>query len=142
MLRYCFVFIALTVFGLNTQGQTKKEKHIIQLMNDFNQALINTDSTSLSALVWDELSYGHSSGLIQDKAAFISGVLNGANRFKKIDLQNQTVKVNGKTAVLRHVVIAQAINKGNHVEIKFGNILIWQKRKGVWKLLARQGYKI
>lgn len=142
MLRYCFVFIAITAFGLNLQGQSKKEKHIIQLMNEFNQAIINTDSTSLSALVWDELSYGHSSGLIQNKAAFVSGVLHGANRFKKFDLQDQTVKVNCKTAVLRHVAIAQAVNKGNEVEIKFGNILIWQKRKGVWKLLARQGYKI
>lgn len=142
MIRYYFVFISLTIFSLNLQGQTKQEQLIIQLMNDFNQAIINIDSASLNTLVWDELSYGHSSGLIQSKADFISGVLNGANRFKKFDLQNQTVEVNGRTAVLRHVAIAQAVNKGKQVVIKFGNILIWQKRKGVWKLLARQGYKI
>ena len=142
MLRYCFAFIAITAFGFNLQGQTKKENHIIQLMNELNQAIVNADSASLSSMVWDELSYGHSSGLIQNKAAFIAGVLHGANQFKKFELQNQTVDVNGKTAVLRHLSIAQAVNKGNQVEIKFGNILIWQKRKGVWKLFARQGYKI
>lgn len=142
MLRYCIVFILLTGISLSLQGQTKKEKHIIQRMNALNQAIIDTDSTALKNLVWAELSYGHSSGLIQNKAAFISGVMNGPNYFKKFDLQNQTVEVQGRTAVLRHTATAQAVNKGNQVALRFGNILIWQKRKGVWKLVARQGYKI
>jgi len=142
MTKYFYLFIILSGLSFSLQAQTKKEKHLIQRMNDFNQAIIHTDSTALKNLVWDELSYGHSSGLIQNKTAFISGVMNGPNYFKKFDLQNQSVELQGKTAVIRHVATAQAVNKGNQVAIRFGNILIWQKRQGVWKLLARQGYKI
>lgn len=142
MFRNCLVFIACIVFSHDLQGQSKTDEYVIQLMNALNQAIIDTDSMRLSALVWDDLSYGHSSGLVQNKAAFVSGVLHGANRFKRFDLQNQTVDVHGRTAVLRHTATAQAINQGNEIEIRFGNILVWQKRKGLWRLLARQGYKI
>lgn len=140
--KYLYIFIALTAFSFSLNAQTKKEGRFVQLVNEFNQAIINTDSTALKNLVWEDLSYGHSSGLIQDKAAFITGVINGPNFFKKFELQNQTIKVSGKNAVVRHLAIAQAVNRGKPVEIRFGNILIWQKKQGKWKLLARQGYKL
>jgi len=141
-LKYICILITLAGISFSLNAQTKKEQRVVQLVNDFNQAIISTDSTGLKSLVWEDLSYGHSSGLVQDKAAFIAGVMNGPNFFKKFDLQNQTIKVSGKNAVVRHVAIAQAVNQGNPVEIRFGNILIWQKKQGHWKLLARQGYKL
>lgn len=140
--KYLCILIAFTAISFSLNAQTKKEERFVQLVNEFNQAIINTDSTALKNLVWEELSYGHSSGLIQDKAAFIAGVMNGPNFFKKFELQNQTIKISGKNAIIRHLAVAQAINKGNPVEIRFGNILIWQKKQGKWKLLARQGYKL
>lgn len=140
--KYLYILIAFSVISFSLNAQTKKEERFVQLVNEFNQAIINTDSTALKNLVWEDLSYGHSSGLIQDKAAFIAGVMNGPNFFKKFELQNQTVKVSGKNAIVRHLATAQAVNKGNPVEIRFGNILIWQKKQGHWKLLARQGYKL
>jgi len=141
-LKYICILITLAGISFSLNAQTKKEQRVVQLVNDFNQAIISTDSTGLKNLVWEDLSYGHSSGLVQDKAEFIAGVMNGPNFFKKFDLQNQTIKVSGKNAVVRHVAIAQAVNQGNPVEIRFGNILIWQKKQGHWKLLARQGYKL
>jgi len=140
--KYLYILIAFSVISFSLNAQTKKEDRFVKLLNEFNQAIINTDSTALKNLVWEDLSYGHSSGLIQNKAAFIAGVMNGPNFFKKFELQNQTVKVSGKNAIVRHLAIAQAVNKGNPVEIRFGNILIWQKKQGHWKLLARQGYKL
>ncbi len=142
MKRYYCMLTTLMVLSFSLNAQTKKEERFVQLINEFNQAIINTDSTVLKKLVWDDLSYGHSSGLIQDKAAFIAGVINGPNFFKKFDLQNQTINISGKNAVVRHLAVAQAVNKGNPVEIRFGNILVWQKKHGEWKLLARQGYKL
>lgn len=142
MRRYLILILIVAFSGSGLEAQEKSRKKLAELVSKFNVAIIQTDSTTLKNLVWDELSYGHSSGIIQNKAAFIAGVMNGTNFFKKIELQNQTVEVFGETAIIRHLATAQAVNKGTPVEIKFGNILIWQKRKGEWKILARQGYKI
>ena len=72
--KYLCILIAFTAISFSLNAQTKKEERFVQLVNEFNQAIISTDSTTLKNLVWEDLSYGHSSGLIQDKAAFIAGV--------------------------------------------------------------------
>lgn len=142
MLKYLKITILLTAISLNTQAQSKKEAQIAKLVVAINNAIINTDSTTLRNLTWDELSYGHSAGLIQDQKAFIAGVMNGPTFFKSIEPLDQKITMSGKNAIVRHIVTAKAVNKGNPLELKFGNIMVWQKKQGKWKLLARQGYKL
>ena len=142
MIRYFYSILALLVISTGIQAQSKQERQILALVDAFNNAIIQTDSITLKNMVSDQLSYGHSSGLVQDKAAFIQGVMKGPNFFKKFDLADQKVTIAGKNAVVRHIATAQAINNNNPVEIKFGNILIFQKKQGKWKLLARQGYRV
>ena len=142
MNRYLYPFIALIVLSISSHAQTKQENNITALVEKFNNAIINTDSTTLNNLVWNELTYGHSSGVVQDKAAFIQGVIKGPNFFKKFDLADQKIIISGKNAVVRHIATAQVINNGTPGEIKFGNILIWKKKNGKWKLLARQAAKL
>jgi len=142
MLNYFKIFMLLSVISLNTQAQSKKEAQIAKLVIAINNAIINTDSLTLKNLTWDELSYGHSAGLIQDQKAFITGVMNGPTFFKSIEPLDQKITVAGKNAIVRHIVTAKAVNKGNPLDLKFGNIMVWQKKQGKWKLLARQGYKL
>lgn len=142
MLNYLKIFILLTVISLNTQAQSKKEAQVAKLVIAINNAIINTDSLTLRNLTSDELSYGHSAGLIQDQKAFIAGVMNGPTFFKSIEPIDQKITMAGKNAIVRHIVTAKAVNKGNPLDLKFGNIMVWQKKQGKWKLLARQGYKL
>ena len=137
-----YVLITFCLFCFNLKAQTIEESKIAQLVTEFNQAIVRTDTTALNNLVHNQLSYAHSSGLIQDKKAFIKAIIAGPNFFKSFDLRGQTVAIAGKNAIVRHIATAQAINNGNPVEIKFGNLMVWQKYRGSWKLLARQGYKL
>ncbi|WP_395811018.1 nuclear transport factor 2 family protein [Daejeonella sp.] len=142
MLKYFKILTLLTVISLNVRAQSKKETQIAKLVIAINNAIINTDSLTLKALTCDELSYGHSAGLIQDQKAFIAGVVNGPTFFKSIEPFDQKITMAGKNAIVRHIVTAKAVNKGTPLDLKFGNILVWQKKHGKWKLLARQGYKL
>jgi len=142
MLKYLKILILLAAISLNAKAQSKKEAQIAKLVLAINNAIINTDSITLRNLTWDELSYGHSAGLIQDQKAFIAGVMNGPTFFKIIEPLDQKITMAGKNAIVRHIVTAKAVNKGNPLDLKFGNIMVWQKKQGKWKLLARQGYKL
>lgn len=137
-----YLFIACCLFCVNVRAQTAEELKVSQLINEFNNAITRTDTSALNNMVHKQLSYGHSSGLIQDKNAFIKAIMAGPNFFKSFELRDQTVTIAGKNAIVRHVTTAQAINNGNPVEIKFGNLMVWQKYRGSWKLIARQGYKL
>lgn len=137
-----YILIALCLFSINLKAQTSEVNKVTRLVNEFNNAIIQTDTTALNNLVHSKLSYGHSSGLIQDKNAFMRAIIAGPNFFKSFDLRDQTVTIAGKNAIVRHITTAQAINQGNPVEIRFGNLMVWQKYRGSWRLLARQGYKL
>ncbi|RDC62414.1 nuclear transport factor 2 family protein [Adhaeribacter pallidiroseus] len=126
----------------NGFAQTAEEKQVTAAVETFKNALITADKNLLESITADELSYGHSSGKVEDKAAFVNGVINDPIKFNLIDLQDQTIRMAGNTALVRHAFNAKITNNGTPGEIKIRNLLVWQKQKGQWKLLARQAFRV
>src|SRR5690606_24058634 len=60
-------------------------------MQVFTQALINPNKEVLDTITDNQLTYGHSSGLIQNKSEFIDDVLHGGFDFLTIDLSDQEI---------------------------------------------------
>ncbi|HTI12493.1 MAG TPA: nuclear transport factor 2 family protein [Puia sp.] len=123
-------------------AQSNDEKAVTQAVEALRKALIDPDNNTLSGLAADDLSYGHSNGMIQDKAAFIEALTSGKSDFVTIELTEQTVKVVGNTAIVRHHFSATTNDGGKPGAVKLSILLIWQKQKGQWKLLARQAVKL
>lgn len=142
MNRYFLMLLGALLLTTGIQAQTKGEATVAQLVKDLNRAIVQRDSAALADITRDELTFGHSGGVIQDKAAFIRAVLDGPTFFKSIDPENQTIQIKGKHAFVRHIVVASATRDGNPLALKFGNVMVWYKKQGKWKLLARQGYKL
>ena len=92
--------------------------------------MIDADKNALENLAAGELSYGRSSGKVEDKAAFLEGLLKGPIDFLTIDITDQTIQVVGKTAIVRHIFSSKVLNKGNPDTLKLGILLLWKKQKG------------
>ncbi|MBL7764410.1 MAG: nuclear transport factor 2 family protein, partial [Chitinophagaceae bacterium] len=88
------------------------------------------------------LSYGHSSGKVENKEQFINEAINGPVDFISIDISNQTIVVVDKNAIVRHIFYTKMKRDGKDDEIKISVLQVWQKQKGKWKLLARQAVKV
>lgn len=115
---------------------------VLEAVVSLNNAMINPSEDALDKIAADELTYGHSGGNIQDKAEFIKDLVHGPFSFESIDISDQSVKVSGDVAVVRHILDSKASDDGTPVHIHLGIILIFQKQNGQWKLLARQAYKL
>lgn len=124
-----------------TWAQSSEEK-IAAAVEALHNALIVMDSSTLEKLTTDNLTFGHSNGTVENKQTFIHTVLNGPLRFTAIQATNQTATLVKRTAIVRYVLVAKATNNGAPTDIKLGVLQVWQKRKGAWKLLARQAVKI
>lgn len=119
------------------------EAQITEVVNRVNNAMIDRDEVALKRLCSDQLSYGHSSGLVQDKTEFIDDIMNGPFRFLSIDKPEPTFYLDGNTAIVRYILTADATRDGEPVAIKIGNVQVYKKAlDGHWKLLARQAYKL
>ena len=117
------------------------EQDVAQAVDHLTQAMLHKDVAELNALTADNLTYGHSSGKIQDKKAFIADIETGKSAFKTLEMQNQTITLSGDTALVRHHFSGQAIKGTEIVSTEIENFQIWQKQAGRWLLVGRQAYK-
>jgi ketosteroid isomerase-like protein len=138
---YLFIFLFVSAISAAT-AQSSEETKVAEAAAALNKAIIDVDKNMLVSLAADELSYGHSGEKIENKTQFIAALTSGAVDFLSIDITDQIITLAGKNAILRNKFSAKLTSDGKPVELKIGNIMVWQKVKRKWKLLARQGYKI
>lgn len=138
--------IIITILALGTlitnYGQSSEETKVAQAVESLRKAMVDADAEMLSSLTSDALSYGHSSGTIEDKAAYMDAIISNKNDFKSIEQTNQTIKMKGDIAIVRHNFKADMLINGNPATPNIGVLQVWQKEKGKWKLIARQAFKL
>lgn len=135
--RFVLVIAALSFTSL-LFGQSKAEEEVSRAVETLKAAMISGDSAQLAAIVTEDLSYGHSTGKIQNKKSFIESFLNGSTDFVTINLLDQKIQVHGKTAVVRHILDATNNDYGKPGTVKLSILTVWVKIKGKWKMMARQ----
>ena len=134
--------LLMSIVAAPVFAQSKDEQAVASAVEALRKALIDPDKATLDALVLDELTYGHSGGKVEDKAAFEEALLSKASDFVTIDLTDQTIKVVGNTAWVRHTLSATTNDGGKPGAPHLYVLLVWLKQKGQWRLLARQAVKI
>ena len=125
------------------QKESLSIEEVQQAVFIFNKAMVNPTVELMKGLCAEELTYGHSSGLIQNKAEFIDDIVNGPFDFISLEAPEQTIHISGNIAIVRHIFLAKGTNAGEAVDVRIGNMQVYQKDKdGKLKLLARQAYKL
>ncbi|WP_331346223.1 nuclear transport factor 2 family protein [Cellvibrio sp. UBA7661] len=135
------LFISSVCGTAVAMADASDSQQVAQKVEALRQAMIDGDGKALRNLSAPQLSYGHSSGVMEDQEAFIEKISSGKSDFVTIDLTNQTIRISGDTALVRHDLKADIKDGGVPNTIHLGILLVWQKQSGDWKLLARQAFK-
>jgi Domain of unknown function (DUF4440) len=120
--------------------QTGRESTVSAAVEALRKAMIAADKPTLEKLAAPELSYGHSSGRLENKAEFIEALTSGKSGFSAIELSDQTVNVVDKIALVRHVFNGTRRKEGDKVKLSI--LTVWLQQQEQWKLLARQAAKL
>lgn len=118
-------------------GQASVEQSVEQL----RLLMIDPDKGRLSALVADDLSYGHSAGKLDTKTSFIADLLSGASDFVTIETSDQTVLRKDNLAIVRHTLVAKTNDNGKPGAVTLKVLQVWTQADGRWQLLARQAVR-
>lgn len=140
-MKYLYLLCLFFIPGFPSIAQSADQRAISEVVEKLRAAMIDPDKAVLDKLTADSLSYGHSSGRVENKSEFIENLLSGKSDFVTIDLTDQTISISGNAAIVRHVLSATTNDSGKPGSTKLKVLLVWQKEKGVWKLLARQAVK-
>jgi hypothetical protein len=135
--------ILLVIVSITAFSQSKQEKELTDAIEIFKKGVVDADKNLLGLITAEELVYGHSSGKVQNKTEFVTEIVSGQPLdYTLVDITEQTITFSGDVAVVRHIYSAETLSNGTPGKLKIGNMMIWQKQKGKWKLLARQAYKL
>ena len=137
----CLVF-AHTAFAAEPPAATKAPVATVeQSVAALTAALISGDAKALADITLPALSYGHSSGTIQNQSEFIESLATGKSDFVTIKLLKQSVHIEGDVALVRHDLDATTNDSGKPGTVYLGVLLVWKNVDGQWKLLARQAFR-
>lgn len=131
---------ALLAFGSVAHAADTEAERVAQAVERLRVAMLDGDGATLRTLIEDDLTYGHSSGKLEDRAAFLR-TLDGTHAFRSIALSDQTVAVNGDSAWVRHTF--DAVNNlpdGNTSTAHIGVLQVWKRAPDGWRLFARQAF--
>ena len=122
-----------------SNAQTKDVSAVSAAVEAFRKAMESADRSALEKLVADELTYGHSTARLEDKAAFIEAAP-GKGGFSAVELSDPTIKVVDNVAIVRHVLNGTRRDGGD--KMKLAILMIWLRQHEQWKLVARQSVKV
>lgn len=140
-MKYLYLLGFVSFISFSSIAQSKDAVAVANAVEKLRKAMIDGDRAGLEAAAADSLSYGHSSGLVENKAAFVEHIASGKSDFVTIDISEQTISVAGNTAIVRHILNATTNDASKPGTVKLKVLYVWKKGKGQWKLLARQAVK-
>src|SRR4051812_38639130 len=89
--------------GNVVNAQTSDENAVAAAVETLRKAMLDGDKTALERISAEKLSYGHSSGQIENKEEFVAALATGKSDFARIDISDQKILITGNTAIVRHV---------------------------------------
>ena len=99
----CAAAAAAVVFGTPALAQGGEDAAVNQAVEAMRKAMVDADKAKLETLVADQLSYGHSAGVIETKQQFLDVIASKKTTYKSINLLEPSVTVVGNNAIARHI---------------------------------------
>ena len=102
--------------------------------------MVKGDRAALEKLLADDLTYIHSTALLESKEQFIKSVTSGNIDYVSIvpSESDAKVRVNGNTAVVNGVAAVNVIDTGKDRKIRIRYTTVYTNRGGAWLLQAWQ----
>ena len=118
----------------------KPEQQVMQAEKERFAAMVKGDRAVLEKLLADDLTYIHSTALLESKEQFIKSVTSGNIDYVSIAPSDSDAKVriNGTTAIVNGVAAVNVIDTGKDLKIKIRYTTIQTNRGGSWQLQAWQ----
>ena len=142
MSRYFYIlFLSLLPVVCFSQNSSSQQMEVMMKMSSLRNALLAKDSVTLSKILADDCSYGHTSGLMQTKAQLIRDVVSGVQNYKSIDPSDMVIKVYDNSAVVTLKSKVKMTYQGNELDMSMNVIVFWVKKKD-WVIVGRQSVKL
>ena len=133
-----FVF---TVVAQPVLAASSDEKAVLAALDAWKEAMVKKDRAALEKIFHPDLSYAHSSAMVETKAQAIPHIV-GSPGWEAIELSDTTVRLQGKVAIVNGKTDMHQRNKDKPTTIsKLVVLTVWVKGAKGWQMIARQAVR-
>jgi hypothetical protein len=142
--RLALPVLAFGLLGMVPAFAGADEDAVAKNLEAFRAAQAAANAEILATLCAAELSYSHSDGRVEDKAAFIAGATNGKSKWLSLKYEDPQIRVVGPAAIVRFHWLgeSEAVADGKKSSTNLHILMNWQKQGADWKLLSRSATKL
>lgn len=137
-LRSLLFLVALSVPAFAGSAKADDEKAVLAAEKQYADALVKGDAATLEKLLADDLSYTHSSALMETKADVLKGITSGKTKYKAIEFKTSKVRQYGNTVITNHEMVFAQPERSNRVFVT----MVWAKQSGGWQMVQRQATRL
>ena len=136
--------LAIGLLGMVPAFAAADEDAVAKNVEAFRAAQFAADAKTLDGLCAPELSYSHSDGRVEDRAAFVANATDGKSKFVSLEYQDTKIRVVGPVAIVRFHWRGEqeAVPDGKKSSTNLHILMNWQKQGADWKLLSRASTKL
>jgi ketosteroid isomerase-like protein len=114
------------------------EKEVLAAMNTWKQAAMKKDRALFDKVLHADLTYAHSSGLIETKQESIDHIVNSKVIYQVVNFSDTKVRVYGDTAFVTGKVDFHQKTGDTMNVINLVVLTAWVKGPQGWQMIARQ----
>ena len=100
MTKWIVVFLSGLTLAVAQPAPNAAAKEVLAASDALKQAMMKRDAAGLQKYLHEDLTYSHSSALLQNKADVVKATM-GATTIEAMDFSDVTVRVYGTTALIR-----------------------------------------
>lgn len=116
----------------------RAEKEVMASMEAWRQALLKKDGPALARLYHEDIRYGHSSGLVEDKKTAVNHIVTSKADYASVDLIDTRISVHGDVALVNGRVNYKQVTDGKATDVKLHVLHVWVRTPQGWQMIGRQ----
>jgi ketosteroid isomerase-like protein len=132
------LIVAAAAASAAPPSDPQAEKEVLAAMQTWRQALMKKDGAALARLYHEDLRYGHSSGLVEDKKTAVNHIVTTKADYASVDLVDTKVTVQGNFALVNGRVNYTQVTDGKKNDVKLHVLHVWVKTPSGWQMIGRQ----
>lgn len=137
MLLFLFLLVAIPV--LAEPVPKKVENEVASAMQQWSEATVKRDRATLEKLLADDLTYTHSNGTTETKAAFLKAVFDSKTSYAKIHFLETEYRRYGKAVV---ALVRMDVHAADGAVTKLKVAHLWVKEPAGWQMHIRQASRL
>jgi uncharacterized protein (TIGR02246 family) len=149
LLRALFVILALSLFAVSypglrtTASAAVDEKHIQELEEEFQKAVVQGDVATFERLFADDFTHTSQDGTFRTRAVWLKGREQGKSSYVSYGVDDRQIRIYGDTALVTGLAKPSWREKdGTSASGQFRFLRVWVKRDGRWRAVAFQSTSV